>query len=126
MTSINIGKVIYNILANDETLTTLVNKRIFPLVAEQGTLYPFIIYRRTNIDTNSNKDENGEIIYVELNIVSNNYQNSVEVAEQVRKILEHKSGTYSEIEIDDIEINSASEEFSEDGFIQNITLKITI
>ena len=38
-----IGKSIYNILANDSDVSALVGTRIFPNVAPQTTTFPFII-----------------------------------------------------------------------------------
>lgn len=48
--SILIGKLIFKQLSSNEDLATLVGaKKIFPLVANNDTTYPFIVYARTSL-----------------------------------------------------------------------------
>ena len=59
--SILIGKTIYNKLLEDNVIQSYVEGRIFPLVAEQSTNYPFIVYWRNEIQSiNYTKDGYGE------------------------------------------------------------------
>ena len=48
-TSLNIGTVIKEILYRDEPLKNLVKNQVFPLIAEENTTFPFIVYRRNSI-----------------------------------------------------------------------------
>lgn len=126
--SILIGKSIYNILSNDEVLKSKLNDRIFPVVAEEGTVFPFIVYTRTNVTPNFVKGG----IYIdstsiEINIVSNNYIESVELANRVRNIIEGiKRTTIEGIYIDDIKMTSCNEGFFEYAFVQVLTFEINI
>ena len=56
MDSLEIGKVLNNFLLNDETVTNLIGSKIFPIVADQGTTYPFVCYKRTNLELSNSKD----------------------------------------------------------------------
>ena len=55
--SLLIGKYIYKLLSEDEVLTQIVTpKKIFPLVANAETTYPFIVYARTGLNVAYCKD----------------------------------------------------------------------
>lgn len=122
MDSLNIGKAIYTILQTSVDI----DKKIYPLIADEGTTFPFIIYKRTGLAPESTKDNTNENVSVEINIASSNYSESIDLAIKVRKALEHKKGTYSDIAIEDIVIDDATEDYIEDTFIQTLTFKIEL
>lgn len=122
MDSLNIGKAIYTILQTSIDI----DKKIYPLIADEGTTFPFIIYKRTGLTPESTKDNTNENVSVEINIASSNYSESIDLAIKVRKALEHKKGTYSDIAIEDIAIDDATEDYIEDTFIQTLTFKIEL
>ena len=47
--SILIGKTIFKLLSDSAELKKYVDKKIYPLIADDGVTYPFIIYYRTSI-----------------------------------------------------------------------------
>ena len=51
--SLQVGKAIYNLLSNDANVTGRVQNKIYPLIADTGTTFPFIVYRRTGKCINS-------------------------------------------------------------------------
>lgn len=126
--SILIGKVIYNILNNNDSLKTYVGDRIYPIVANEGTEFPFIVYSRTNVTPSYVKAG----IYVdsttvEINIVSTNYIESVDIANEVRNIMENIKGTsIDNLYIDEIKLSSCNEGFYEYAFVQILTFDIKI
>lgn len=122
MDSLNIGKAIYTILQTSIDI----DKKIYPLIADEGTTFPFIIYKRTGLTPESTKDNTNENVSVEINIASSNYSECIDLAIKVRKALEHKKGTYSDIAIEDIVIDDATEDYIEDTFIQTLTFKIEL
>lgn len=122
MDSLNIGKAIYTILQTSIDI----DKKIYPLIADEGTTFPFIIYKRTGLTPESTKDNTNENVSLEINIASSNYSESIDLAIKVRKALEHKKGTYSDIAIEDIVIDDAAEDYIEDTFIQTLTFKIEL
>ena len=124
MTGLSIGKVVYSILSSDNSLREIISNRIYPLIADEGTTFPFIIYSRIGIDQQSSKDSTDDEIRVLIQIAANNYQQSIEIAEIVRGILEHKNGTFSNLYIEDIILEDASEDWLDDSFIQNLNFNI--
>lgn len=122
MKNFKVGKDLTAILLADSTVHNLVGDKIFPLVADAGTTFPFIVYRRNGYRPFSNKDYTDESADVEIAILSDNYIDSVHVADAVGNALNQKETET----IDEIEITNASEEYNSDTYIQKINIRITI
>lgn len=117
--SLNIGKVIYN------KLHTITNN-IYPLVAENGTEYPFIIYSRDNLSCSYCKDGCYEDrVVMSIKIATATYHSGVDIAQQVREKL-----TFNGYKSDDMimysQLDNASEEYVDNTYLQNLTFTITI
>ena len=126
-TSLNIGKVIKDILYRDETLNNLVKNQVFPLIAEENTTFPFIVYRRNSIRKASTKDYvNDEIASVDVVIASDKYAQSVEIAERVRFVLERGEYDGENFSVDNISLSNASEQYLQNTYIQTLTFDIEI
>ncbi len=125
MSCISIGKVIKSLLVSGLSNTNVKNK-IYPLIADETTTFPFIIYRRNSISPESDKDQTNDSATFQIMIAANNYAESVDLAEKVRTALVHKSGTIQTIPVEDITLVDGSEEFIDNTFVQNLTLKITL
>lgn len=122
---LEIGKAIYSILSNDTQLVEKVQNKIYPLVADLGTSIPFIVYKRSGIEPTDTKDcICQKVVYVEVVMASDNYNESVELASLVENALHNKRGTYAGINITDIKLEDADEDFIDDTFIQTLTFKI--
>ena len=106
--SLLVGKYIYRMLSEDEVLSGKVTSRkIFPLVANTDTTYPFIVYSRTGLTVEYCKDGTVEdtVDFLILS-VSDNYVESLEVANQIRCILELRRYKDDDIRISDIRLAS--------------------
>lgn len=126
--SLQIGKAIYNILSTDERVVEKVDNKIYPLVADNGTTFPFIVYKRVSIIPASTKDRYiyQEMATVEVVVASDKYNESIEIADSVKEALQGKKGVFDGINVSKIEFSDASEDFIEDTFTQNITFKTYI
>ena len=126
--SLLIGKYIYKLLSEEEGLSGLVTpKKIFPLIANADTTYPFVVYSRTGLSVQYCKDELVEdTVEMQIIAVSDNYVESLEVANQIRKTLELRRYKDDDIQIRECKLTSVYEEYMEDAFIQrmNFTIKL--
>lgn len=122
MKNFKIGKELTSILLNNEDVTNVLDNKIFPLVANAGTTFPFLVYRRSGYRTDGNKDYGNEIVSVEIAVLSPKYEESVNVADVVADTL---NGKNTEI-IDDIKIVNIYEDFAEDTYIQKMSIDIYI
>ena len=119
MSGLQIGKSIKNILKD---------YKVFPLIADEGTTFPFIVYRRSSLLPSNTKDiyNYKELATLEVIIAASSYNQSINIAEEVRAKLEHNIGSYNGINIGEIKVIDASEEYLEDSFIQKLTIQIEI
>lgn len=124
--SLQIGKAIYQILHNNEDVAAKLQDKIFPLIADINTTFPFIVYKRTGITPAYTKDRYSanDTVTIEIVIASDRYNDAVEIADLVRVALQGKQQAYSNIEIQDIRLVSADEDFIEDTFIQTLIFNI--
>ena len=126
--SLLIGKYIYKLLSEEEGLSGLVTpKKIFPLIANADTTYPFVVYFRTGLSVQYCKDGLVEdTVEMQIIAVSDNYVESLEVANQIRKTLELRRYKDDDIQIRECKLTSVYEEYMEDAFIQrmNFTIKL--
>ena len=108
---INIGTLIYPKLR--EVCPT------YPLVAENTTKFPFIIYRTTQGRPENTKDGIYDWIYnIQVNIVSDKYDTVCSLCSDcVDRLLELE-------EVLDINIESISEDYVEDAYVKQIDIII--
>ena len=117
MTGLSINKHIYSLLSTDEQLKGVT---LFPIVAQEETKYPFMLYQRVEMQPIYAKNITvGDKVAVAFKIVSDKYNRTVEIAERVRELLELRtSENYSQVTIID-----CSEEWNNDGYVQHLTFQ---
>lgn len=120
MKNFKIGKEINRILT--EANISGIGNKIFPLIANANTTFPFLVYRRDYYTPASNKDYEDEKVGIQIVIATQKYEEGVNIADSVATALLHKE---TEI-IDDIQVTNMNEDFVEDTFLQNINIEITL
>lgn len=126
--SILIGKVIYSKLISNQLIADIVNDRVFPVIAEQTTTFPFIIYYRVSISNNLyNKDGSVEdnVVY-SITVVSTNYNESAELANEIRKIFDKKQITNDIMRITDSRLIEIDESYEDNSYVQKLTFSCTV
>lgn len=119
--SLLIGAHVYKKLIGSPGLVKLVADKIYPLSTKINSSFPFVIYKRSSLSAEYTKDgREGDAVTVEIAVASDNYLNSVTIAEEVRKALENKRGRYDDFDVIDARLVSADEDFIEDTFIQHL------
>lgn len=127
--TLNIGSFIYDTIKADKQLTdTLrISTNVFPIVAEDGTDYPFVTYRRTGLVSNNCKDGYYEdIVRVEIKAICATYIQSVQVINRIRELFECRHIEYENMTIEDTSIENASENYEYNAFTQTINLVFKI
>lgn len=110
---INIGSLIY------KNIGDLVEDRCYPLVADQSTNYPFIIYRSTSTAPNTSKDGIYEWEHsVEITVCDDEYDNCCAILESVVYRLLGMTG------VDNVEIDAVNEEFIDDAYVKILNVRI--
>jgi hypothetical protein len=126
--SILAGKYLRKILIENEELMELISaNKIFPLLANADTTFPFIVYSRNNITPVYTKDiltDNNAVFTVI--IVSDKYTESLDIANAVRHSLEGYRYKDETINIYPIKLDSISEETMDDAYIQRMMFSFSV
>lgn len=101
---------------------------VFPIIAEKGTKYPFIVYRRVGFDFKDTKDYYNfiEKVTVEVSVIAETYTESLELAEKVKSRIEKTRGEFQGVSINEAETIQAVENWSNDAYIQTLTFSMII
>lgn len=121
-TILSAGLLLHKLLS--ENLKGKVTK-VYPVATDEAIL-PYIAYRRNSLEHKAGKPEGADTAQVEIHCFSATYGGSVELAEEVVKILH-----YAQSELDGLQLRSAtltdSEEFFEaDAFVQVLRFTIKV
>ena len=122
------------IVEKDAELMKLVPKdKIFGMIAHSGTSYPFIVYSRSALNPQYNKDLGIQnigftnTVQITVDIYSDKYVESLEVANEFRHALEGKGWKDKDIYIDYFELVSASENTDgESYFMQTLVFQTEV
>lgn len=121
--TLNIGKYIYSVLNDSKDITC----KVYPLIADNDAKYPFIIYRRVNLQSESSKDGYYEdSVSIEITVVSDKYSDSVDIATKIRNLLEKQSVNYDDLVINDATLSLATEEYSNNAYVQRLQFTFII
>lgn len=122
MKNFKIGSEIRNVILSSTAVKNAVDTKVFPLVANAGTTFPFIVYRRSSYSPQSDKDVLSESVYMEIAIICTNYEQSVSIANDVADVLL----AYESDTIEEIKVTNISEEFISNSFVQKVNLQIDL
>lgn len=135
--SILVGKYIQSILENNTELMEVLGaskgtKRIFPIQQPDNINFPFIVYQRNSIIPQYTKDYMGwtNTVQFEIACVSNDYVQSLEIANKVRKAIEWYHWKDENINIVRINIDSINEYVVDTNnatvFVQSISISTSV
>jgi hypothetical protein len=98
----NIGKLIYAVVASDATLVGLVGTRVYPEEAPNTVTYPYITFSKVNTQPTRVKNIVSplDMVKVTFFVYSNNYDTSENVAIALRNKFDNLRGTYNSINLD--------------------------
>lgn len=98
------GKAIYALLSAATGVTSKVSTRIFPDMATQTAIYPFIVYSVIATDPTDTKEGVSALDAVTVSVVSyaTKYTDAVDLSEAVRTALDRKTGTHGTISVQSI------------------------
>lgn len=112
---------IYSILTDNEEIKKVVGNNIYPVVAPLNTKNPYIVFKRQINTQNDNKDSRYSIVSIEINVYSNDYQQSIKVAELAKNTLENVYNKEVEgFRIKYIVSTSIDEDYNEDYYSQTM------
>lgn len=115
--TLQIGEVIYDQLKQFGN--------VFPLIADEGTRFPFIIYKRASGYSNNSKDGHFSIIAnIDVVIAAQSYEESIELADNVLSKLESANGLIAGYDVWSIRMIDSNELWSDNTFIQTLKFRV--
>ena len=121
--SLKTGQYMVEVLNDNQELISILGEgKIFPLVANNDTLYPFVIYERVAVSTVYTKEiGHDNTVQINFRVYSDQYDQSLDIANMIRNILERKTINFPDnIKINDIRLLATYEQFSEDGYVETL------
>ncbi len=115
------GKDIITALKSNSELAKLIGNRVYPLIADEGTTFPFVVYRRTALSPDANKDQGINATTVEIVAISDKYSDSVKIADLIYTTLVN----YTSDRISEIRVTTAYEQWTDNAFLQTIQAEIS-
>lgn len=120
----NIGNIVRTILLANEDIKSQVSSNIYPIVAPENTDGDFIVYRRAQYSKSAVKqgiyEDRCELILICL---SDNYDNSIELASKVDNALTGKHTLENGYKLD-IALSDSTEMYEDNKYIQTLIFTI--
>ncbi|MBD5113133.1 MAG: hypothetical protein HDT42_11485 [Ruminococcaceae bacterium] len=87
-----------------------------------------MVYRRTSHNSQNTKDRYNYLVTIsmELVIVSDRYEDSVNLSQQVWEALDKKGGVIAGVEIQEIRVTSTSEDYINDAYVQRLQIEVDV
>jgi hypothetical protein len=102
-----VGLAIYNLLVNDSAVNAQTASRIYPELAKEGALMPYIVYSVVSNSPSDTKDGTPiDEAQCEIFSVGQTYQACNNLADKVRAALDRKGVTVSDASAGDITVQS--------------------
>jgi len=118
-----VGKAVFNLLLADTDLRAIVDNRIFPEVAQQDAVLPYVVYNISSNEPSDTKREPSKMdtAQVEVNLYSTSYTECIDMSTHVRAALDRVTGTYSGVNVQSIQYLGEVIDFDEAQRAYNIT-----
>ena len=104
-----IGKLIYSRLSTDGSITAYIGTKIYPDITPQNVQYPFVVYTIVNSLPVDFKDgqSNLEEITLQIDVYTQSYDDTQELANLIRNRLDRFTGTVEGIDVQTIKYMSS-------------------
>ena len=125
--ALSINKYINKFLTESEAVTALVEvQNIRPLIL-QPTIFPYISFMHGNISSSYTKDGWSEdTTEVTIICVSDDYGQTVDIAEAVRDLLENVQYKDDDIYISQLRLIGSTEDQIENVFVQRLSFDVKV
>lgn len=131
--TLDIGKAIYSLLVSDTTVSSLVGENIFPLVAPEGTEFPYVVYSCVSMTTARDKDQ---LFYQQdvseaVIVCTEDYTSGIEIATAIAQALQFEEKQVildSGMTIDIMEsgFSGKTEDYVQNTYVQGLMFNLKL
>lgn len=126
----NVGKAIYYLLSNAESVTNIAGTRIYPELAEQEAVAPYAVYQIVSVNPDDTNDGPAVIdeVVVDVLCVAESYNEAADLATAVRASLDRVRGTYNGVNVESIQYDSTDSDVQDSPrrYEQTVTLTVRV
>ena len=103
-----VGDVLYSILSNDTNISAIVGTKIYPFLAIEDVVYPYIVYTIEGVDPTQTDDGVSvlDVNSANIEIYSEDLSENETLSKYVRNALDRYKGTVEGIEVQSISFRS--------------------
>lgn len=125
--ALSINKYINKFLTESEAVTSIVSvQNIRPLILAP-TIFPYVSFMHGNISSSYTKDGWSEdTTEVTIIAVSDDYSQTIDIAEAVRELLDNKAYKDEDIYISEMRLSGATEDQIENVFVQRLSFDVKV
>ena len=124
---LSISEHIYKTLRADSAVTDIVGNKMYPIGAKNEVQAPFLVYTRDSVDVGYDKaGRKYADVRATVSCVAGSNDQALALAEAVIAALDKKIAVYNGFTVLDAIFTDATEGYSDDVFIQEVTFKFTI
>ena len=131
--TLDIGKAIYSLLVSDTTVSALVGENIFPLVAPEGTEFPYVVYSCVSMTTARDKDR---LFYQQdvseaVIVCTEDYTSGIEIATAIAQALQFEEkqvilDTGMTIDIMESGFSGKTEDYVQNTYVQGLMFNLKL
>lgn len=126
----NVGKAIYYLLSNAQSVTDIAGTRIYPELAEQEAVAPYTVYQIVSVNPDDTNDGPAVIdeVVVDVLCVAESYNEAADLATAVRASLDRVRGTYNGVNVESIQYDSTDSDVQDSPrrYEQTVTLTVRV
>ena len=126
----NVGKAIYYLLSNAESVTNIASTRIYPELAEQEAAAPYAVYQIVSVNPDDTNDGPAVIdeVVVDILCVAESYNEAADLASVVRSALDRARGTYNGVNVESIQYDNTDSDVQDSPrrYEQTVTLTVRV
>ena len=126
--SIKTTYLIHKTLIDNSDMTELIpEENMYLLVAEPETDYPYLVIKRTGIQSErGNKDFSGDIVSFSITVYSDKYDEAADIADAARFSIENHILQDDSVRLENIQITGASEDWVSDAYEQTVSFRAEV
>lgn len=125
--SLLIGKMISQCIKEDEYLFSELGNKVFPLVGNNKTTFPFVVYWKENIVPQYTKDWLTEdVVSFSVIVTDITYEKTIELAQAIRTVLERPRIQTEYIDVRQCRLVGVNEDFVENAYVEQLTFECKV
>ena len=122
MSGISVTKDIRKKLLENPNITKELDSKIFPIVADDGTTFPFVLIKKNGVSVNYSKcGITNDVVNITIEVVDPNYSKAIKIAEEIRKTIERKKFE----NVANCILTNVTEEYISDTYVVTMYMAIT-